>query len=65
VRSRSDRYRCPSALALLIGCTVEVGDRREVRSRSNILMACYSQRSDESFKWDGSMAGFDNQTIKF
>jgi hypothetical protein len=52
-------------LAFLIGCTVEVGDRREVRNRSNILMACYSQRSDESFKRDGSMAGFDNQTIKF
>jgi hypothetical protein len=49
----------------LIGYTVEVGDRHEVRSRSNNLVAWYNKRSDKTFKRDGNLAGFGNQAIKF
>ena len=65
VQCRSERYRCPSGSVFLIGYTVEVGDRHEVWSPSNALIACYSKRSDKTFKRDGSMAGFGNQAIKF
>ena len=49
----------------VVGYTVEVGDRHEVRSRSNTLIAWYNKRSDKTFKRDGNLAGFGNQAIKF
>jgi hypothetical protein len=49
----------------VIGYTNEVGDRHEVRSRSNNLVAWHDQRQDKTFKRDGSMVGFGNQAIKF
>jgi hypothetical protein len=49
----------------VIGYTNEVGDRHEVRSRSNGLIAWYDRRRDKTFKRDGSMAGFSDQAIKF
>ena len=43
----------------------EQGDRREVRSRSNALVAWYDKRQDKTFTRDGNMAGFGDQAIKF
>ena len=49
----------------VIGYTNEVGDRHEVRSRSNALIAWHDKRYNKTFKRDCSMAGFGNQAIKF
>ncbi len=49
----------------VIGYINEFGDRREVRSKSNALIAWYDKRQDKTFKRDGSVAGFGDQAIKF
>jgi hypothetical protein len=49
----------------VIGYTRETGDRQEVRSRSNGLVAWYDKRQQKTFKRDGSMAGFGDQAIRF
>ena len=49
----------------VLGYINESGDRREVRSRSNGLIAWYDKRQDKTFKRDGSMAGSGDQAIKF
>jgi hypothetical protein len=49
----------------VIGFTNEFGNRREVRSRSNGLVAWYDKRQDKTFKRDGSMAGFGDQAMRF
>ena len=51
--------------ARVLGYINDVGNRREVRSRSNALLAWYDKRMDKTFKRDGSMAGFGDQAIKF
>ena len=49
----------------VIGYINEWRDRREVRSRSNGLIAWYDKRQDKTFKRDGSMAGFGDQAMRF
>jgi hypothetical protein len=49
----------------VIGYINEVGDRREVLTRSCALVAYYSKRQDKTFKRDGSMAGSGDQAIRF
>ena len=49
----------------VIGYTNEVGDRHEVRSRSNGLVAWYNKRQNKTFKRDGNAAGFGDQAIWF
>jgi hypothetical protein len=49
----------------VLGFTHECGDRREIRSRSNSLVAWYDKRQDKTFKRDGSLAGFGDQAIRF
>ena len=49
----------------VIGYINEVGDRCEVRSRSNGLVAWFDKRQNKTFKRDGSMVGFGDQTIRF
>ena len=49
----------------VIGYTNELGDRHEVRSRSNGLVAWYDKRQKRTFKRNGSFAGFGDQAIRF
>ena len=49
----------------VLGYIHEVGDRREVRSRSNGLLAWYNKRQNKTFKRDGSLVGFGDQAVKF
>ena len=49
----------------VLGNINEVGDRREVRSRSNGLLAWYNKRQSKTFKRDGSLVGFGDQAVKF
>lgn len=49
----------------VVGYIHEVGNRREVRSRSNALVAWYDKHIDKTFKRDGNFAGFGDQAIRF
>jgi len=48
----------------VIGYTNETENRREVRSRSDGLIAWYDKRQDKTFKCDGSLAGFGDQAVR-
>ena len=49
----------------VIGYINEFGNRREVRSRSNALLAWYNKATDKTFKRDGNLAGTGDQTMRF
>jgi hypothetical protein len=49
----------------VIGYIHENGNRREVRSRSNGLLAWHDKRLDKTFKRDGNYAGSGDQTMRY
>ena len=49
----------------VIGYVSESGNRREIRDRSAGLLGWYDKSQDKTFKRDGNLAGYGDQTARF